>query len=237
MRAIYRKDLSSYFHSMIGYVVIAFILAVVGIYFMAYNMSYGYPYFSQSLNAGFIIFFLAIPILTMRSFSEEQKSGTDQLLLTSPVNLAQVVAGKYLAMLTVLLIPTVLFCFCPLFIRMYGNWYPGTDYASLFMFFLLGAVFVAAGMFISALTRSQILAAVGTCALMFLMYLWDGLIAYLPSAWSTLTGVLEKLAVMPYFDEVSQYDILDVDGIVYYLSLIFLFCFLTVQTIRRRRWH
>ena len=102
MRAIYRRELKSYFHSMIGYVFIAFLVAFTGVYFMAYNLNYGYPYFSYVLSATIFIYLIAIPILTMRSFAEERKNKTDQMLLTAPVSLFQVVMGKYLAMVTIL---------------------------------------------------------------------------------------------------------------------------------------
>ena len=82
MRAIYRRELKSYFHSMIGYVFIAFLVAFTGVYFMAYNLNYGYPYFSYVLSATIFIYLIAIPILTMRSFAEERKNKTDQMLLT-----------------------------------------------------------------------------------------------------------------------------------------------------------
>ena len=90
MRAIYKRELGAYFHSMIGYVFIAFLVAFTGIYFMAYNLNYGYPYFSYVLSGILFVFMIAIPILTMRSFAEDKKSKTDQLLLTSPVSLFKI---------------------------------------------------------------------------------------------------------------------------------------------------
>lgn len=93
MRAIYKRELDSYFHSMIGYVFIAFFLAFTGVYFMAYNLTYGYPVFSYVLSSLVFILMLSIPVLTMKSFSEDRKSKTDQLLLTAPVSLGQIVMG------------------------------------------------------------------------------------------------------------------------------------------------
>lgn len=98
MRAIYKRELKSYFYSMTGYVFIAFVTMFIGIYFMATNMLGGYPYFSYTLGAILIILLIAIPVLTMKSMSEEHHSRTDQLLLTSPVSLWSVVMGKYLSM-------------------------------------------------------------------------------------------------------------------------------------------
>lgn len=182
MRAIYKRELDSYFHSMIGYVFIAFFLAFTGVYFMAYNLTYGYPVFSYVLSSLVFILMLAIPVLTMKSFSEDRKSKTDQLLLTAPVSLGQIVMGKYLAMVTVFLIPNMVFCLFPLVIKMQGNAYFLTDYSGILIFFLLGCVFISIGMFLSSLMESQIIAALSSIGVLLILYLWDGLIGFLPSS-------------------------------------------------------
>ena len=182
MRAIYKRELDSYFHSMIGYVFIAFFLAFTGVYFMAYNLTYGYPVFSYVLSSLVFILMLAIPVLTMKSFSEDRKSKTDQLLLTAPVSLGQIVMGKYLAMVTVFLIPNIVFCLFPLVIKIQGNAYFLTDYGGILIFFLLGCVFISIGMFLSSLTESQIIAALSSIGVLLILYLWDGLIGFLPSS-------------------------------------------------------
>ena len=94
MRAIYKRELKSYFCSMTGYVFIAFMTMFMGIYFMVYNMINGYPYFSYTLNSILMILMIAVPILTMRSMSDEHRARTDQLLLTSPVSVWGIVMGK-----------------------------------------------------------------------------------------------------------------------------------------------
>lgn len=109
MKAIYKRELNSYFHTMIGYVFIAFLVAYAGVYFMAYNLNYGYPYFSYVLTGILFVLLIAVPVLTMRSFAEDRKNKTDQLLLTSPVSLPKVVLGKYLAMVTILMVPCVIY--------------------------------------------------------------------------------------------------------------------------------
>lgn len=182
MRAIYKRELDSYFHSMIGYVFIAFFLAFTGVYFMAYNLNYGYPIFSYVLSSLVFILLIAIPVLTMKSFSEDRKSRTDQLLLTAPVSLGQIVMGKYLAMVTVYLIPSLVFCLYPLVIKMQGNAYLLTDYCSILMFFLMGCVFISIGMFLSSLTESQIIAAISSFGVLLVLYLWDGILGFLPSS-------------------------------------------------------
>lgn len=191
MTGIYKRELRSYFYSMIGYVFIAFLIAFVGVYFMVYNLNMGYPYFSYALSGGLFILLIAIPVLTMKSFSEERRSKTDQLLLTAPVTLGQIVWGKYLAMVSIFAIPNLIFCLFPLVIKASGNAYLKVDYCAILAYFLLGCVYIAVGMFLSSLTESQIIAAISTFGVLLVLYLWNGLMDFLPSsAGGNLTGVL-----------------------------------------------
>lgn len=197
MTAIYKREVRSYFHSMIGYVFIAFMIAFTGVYFMVYNLSYGYPYFSYVLSGVEFILLITIPVLTMKSFAEERKNKTDQLLLTSRASLFQVVLGKYLAMLSIMLIPCLLYLIFPLVIKLQGVAYITVDYLTILMFFLLGGVYISIGMFISALTESQIIAAIGTVGILFVLRLWDGLGDYIPtSAVSNAIGIALLLSLV-----------------------------------------
>ena len=188
MKGIYKRELKSYFYSMIGYVFIAFLVAFVGIYFMAYNLNMGYPYFSYTLSGGLFILLIAVPILTMKSFSEERRSKTDQLLLTAPVTLGEIVWGKYLAMVTVFAVPNLIFCLFPLMIKASGQAYLKVDYCAILAYFLMGCAYIAVGMFLSSLTESQI---ISTFGVLLVLYLWNGLVDFLPTdAGGNLAGVL-----------------------------------------------
>lgn len=200
MTAVYKREVRAYFQSMTGPVFIAFLLAFTGIYFVAYNLSAGYPYFSYTLSGSLIVFLVGIPLITMRSFSEERRNRTDQMLLTAPVSLFGIVMGKYLAMVTVIAIPNIIFCIYPLIIQSQGVVYLTVDYISIFVFFLLGCVYAAIGMFLSALTESQIIAFVSTFGILLVLYLWDGILSLLPSsAISGLAGVLIILALAVFY--------------------------------------
>ena len=164
MRAIYKRQLRSYFHSMIGYVFIAFLVAYTGIYFLAYNLNYGYPYFSYVLSGILFVYLVAIPILTMRCFAEDKKNKTDQMLLTAPVSLFEIVLGKYLAMVTITAVPCVIYLIFPLIIKAQGTAYIKVDYLAILVFFLLGCVYISIGMLVSSLTESVIIAAIGKCS-------------------------------------------------------------------------
>ena len=287
MLAIYKRELKSYFHSMTGCVFIAFLVMFTGIYFMAYNLNAGYPYFSYTLSGSLIVFLVGIPLLTMRSFSEERKTKTDQLLLTAPLSLTKVVLGKYFAMVTVLAVPYVIFCLFPLLIKLQGTAYLLVDYSSIAVFFLLGCVYLAIGMFMSSLTESQIIAFISTFGILLLLYLWDGILSFLPGSalsgmigilliltlivvyiyhmtknWmlaagieavgiaaalivyfvksslyeNLLTKLLGRLALADVFMNISSSNIVDVSGLLLYVSILIIFVFLTIQTIQKRRW-
>lgn len=238
MKAIYRRELKSYFQSMIGYVFIAVLAVFVGIYFMAYNLNGGYPYFSYALYGSLFILIILIPILTMKSFAEERKSKTDQLLLTSPVRVSAIVVGKYLAMVSVFAIPVIMFCFYPLIIKLNGTAYLKVDYVAIFAYFLFGCVFISIGMFLSALTESQIIAAISTIAVLIALYMWEGILSFLPSntVGTFLSDVLGNLELTHVFTDTFSSNLLDVSGLVLYVSVIVLFNFLTAQTIQKRRW-
>ena len=121
MKAIYKREVSSYFNSMIGWIFVAVLTIFIGIYFFAYNLFQGYPYFSLSLGSSLFIFMVVVPILTMRSMADERHTKTDQLLLTAPVSVTAVVLGKYFAMLTVFAVPVAIACLCPLIIAANGT--------------------------------------------------------------------------------------------------------------------
>ena len=113
-------------------------------------------------------------------FLKSGKTKTDQLLLTAPVSLTKVVLGKYFAMVTVLAVPNVIFCLFPLLIKLQGTAYLLVDYSSIAVFFLLGCVYLAIGMFMSSLTESQIIASISTFGILLVLYLWKESLDFCP---------------------------------------------------------
>ena len=121
MLAVYKKELRGYLTSMIGYVFVAFVLLILGIYFTAYNLQFASPDFGMTLNSVTFIFLIITPILTMKILAEEKKNKTDQLLWTAPVPVWKVVMGKYLSMVTMYLIPVAIDGLNPLIMGKYGT--------------------------------------------------------------------------------------------------------------------
>lgn len=182
MRAIFKREVNSYFHTMTGYLFCAFLLFFAGIYLMALNLRGGYANFEYvPYNMGFA-FLIATPILTMRVIAEERRQKTDQLLYSLPIRLTQVVLGKYAALLAVLALPILFLGIYPLVLSLFGTVNLAVAYGSLFGFFLMGAALVAMGLFLSSLSESQVSAAVLTFVAVLLNYYLATLSSYVPDS-------------------------------------------------------
>ena len=169
MNAIFKRELRSYFHGMLGYLLTAFLLASSGIYFLALNLGYGLTDFSYyTLYRTIFMLLLYIPVLTMRSLAEERRSRTDQLLLTSPVSVWGVVLGKFFAMCAVFALPCLVDAVMILIL-----W--AANFAGLLCYFLLGCAAIAIGEFLSGLTENPIIAAVAGFSVLLLAYMMPSL--------------------------------------------------------------
>ena len=177
MTAIFKRELKSYFHGMMGYVLTAFLLATSGLYFLALDLGYGMTDFSYyTLYRTIFILLLYIPVLTMRSLAEEHRARTDQLLLTSPVSVWGIVAGKYLALCTVFALPCLADGVMIVVLWLLGSTASacGANFA-LLCYFLLGCAAIAVCEFCSGLTENQIIAAVMGFSALLLAYMMPSL--------------------------------------------------------------
>ena len=287
MPAIYKRELKSYFRSFIGFLFIAVTLFFLGLYFSVYNLMNGYPYFAYVVSSVTFLFMLTVPILTMRVLAEERKQKTDQLLLTSPVSVSGIVMGKYLALVTIYAIPIAVLATYPLIMSKFGTVAFGSAYTALLGFFLLGSANIAIGVFFSAITESQVIAAVLTFVFLFAFYMMNGISSFFSeTAMSTcvtfgiliialslmiysmiknavisgavcvigevalvivyvvkssvfeggIQKVLEVFNLSSHFENFTN-SIFDVTGVLYFLSVIAICIFLTMQTILKRRWN
>lgn len=181
MIAVFRHELRLYFHSLTAYVFGAFLLCFTGIGAMLYNLQAAVSNFEYVLSFCCLIFVVIVPILTMRVIAEERKQRTDQLLYALPITSTQVIIGKYLALLTIYLIPLCIISVYPLIFAQFGDVYLLTSYGSIFAFFLLGAALIAVGVFISSLTDNQGFAAGIGIAVILLNYCSVRLSEYISS--------------------------------------------------------
>lgn len=231
MLAIFKRELKSYLYSPIAYILIGFFIFLTSIFFLS-PFSAGVAEFNSTLSTmGFILMFI-VPILTMRIMAEDRKNGTEVLLITSPESITGIVAGKFLAILSVFGVMVLITTIYPMIMFMFGNPYPAQLLGGYAGFILLGSTFIAIGMFASSLTENQVVAAVISFALLITMWIMDFI--------SRLAGgIFAKF--LSWFSLLSRYDgfnrgIFDLSSIVYYLSFIAVFLFLTVRVIEKRRW-
>ena len=235
MLAIYKRELRSYLRTVTGNLFIAATLLLTGLYFTSYNLLSGYAYVSYALSASTFLFMITIPILTMKILAEEKKNKTDQLILTAPVSVGKIVLAKYLAMATIFMMAVAIVCIYPIALSFYGEVPFGESYAACLGFALFGLTGISIGLFISSICESQVIAAVLTFITLFVGYMMSGICSLISSTGNLLTKLLGCFDLTTPLDGFFN-GLLDLSGVVYYLSLIVLFVFLTCQSIQKRRW-
>lgn len=200
MSAVYRRELRAMFTSLTGALFTFFTLLIVGIYASVLHFSGGYASFEYCIGNLSYIFLFLVPLLTMRTFAEETRTGTDRLLHALPLRPVDVVLGKYFALVTVWGVPVTLMCGYPLLLTFYGTPDLATAYSSIFAFFLLGCALLAFGMFLSSLTEHQLIAAVICFGTLLLSYFLPSLAGYLSAsglaAFVILTFLIVTLIVL-----------------------------------------
>ena len=263
MTAIFKREFRSYFTGMVGYAVAAVSLFFLGLYFTNRNLLYQSSDFAGVLYTTTLILLFLLPAVSMRSFAEERRARTDQLLLTSPVSIPAIVAGKFLAQLAVFCVPLTAAAVMPLILTAFGKVSLISAYTALLGYILLGGACLAVGTFISCLTENQIVAYLASFVVLLIAYLMNGIKTMFTSgnilafvvfalvllAASAAVGVVCKNilaggAVLvvgaaalfaPYAEIIGGSFSLPV--ILYYLSVIGVFLFFTGQTLERRRWN
>ena len=287
MTAIFKREFKSCFTGMIGWVIAAVSLFFLGLYYTNRNLLYASSDFATVLYTMTMILLFLLPAISMRSFAEERKNKTDQLLLTSPVGNPSIVAGKYLAEVAVFALPLAAAVIMPLILTAFGTVSLVAAYSALLGYLLLGAACLAVGTWISALTENQILAYLATFGALLVAYLMNGiqtmfttgnLLAFVVfmvivlvaailvgvsckrltagltvfcigaaavfilflarPAWllTAFNAVLDALALFEPFKDIVG-GMFSIPAIVYYLSVIGLFLFMTGQALERRRWN
>jgi len=238
MIAVLKHELRLYFHSLTAYVFGAFLLVFIGFGSMLYNLQAAVSNFEFVLSFGCLVFVVIVPVLTMRVIAEERKQRTDQLLYSLPITTTQVIVGKYLALLTVYVIPLCLICLYPVIFSQFGDVYLLTSYASLFAFFVMGAALIALGMFISSLTESQGFAAGIGIAVILLNYYSVSLSEHTSSSslGAFLSELMTKLSLFERFYSFVN-GVFDMTALVYYVTFAVFFLFLSVQSLEKRRYN
>lgn len=232
MTAIFKREFSAYFKNPIGWVFLAIFWFFCGLNLFVL-ISAGVNMISYVFSNMMLVLMICIPVLTMRLMSEETRMKTDQALLTAPVSLSGIIWGKFLAamalfgvgMAMTLVDFVVLGCFA-------------TPQVSIFLgnlvgLLLLGGAFISIGLFISTMTQSQLAAAIISFAVILFFYMLDYFVSAVP--WSWAQTVLTAISFTSRYNEFTN-GILDFGNVIFFASVIFIFNFLSVRMLERRRW-
>lgn len=234
MFAIYKKELKSYFTSVIACLFIAVTTLISGIFFVYYNLQNGLTSMYSVYQCLFILVF-TIPILTMRIIADERRQKTDQLILTAPVTVGKIVMGKFFALVTIFAIPVLIMCLYPLILAAFGKMTFSIAYTNIFGLFLYGIAFIAIGMFISSITESQVISAILSIIVLLLGYLMGNLTTMISSEGNILTKILGSFDLYAPMQNFLN-GMIKISDVIYYISIVVLFLFLTCQSIQKRRW-
>lgn len=233
MLAIYKREMKAYFISPLGYVFLGVFLLISGgvfclstLYEMTSDLT---EYFSTML----FCFIILLPLLTMKLFTEEKRARTEQLLLTAPVSVFSIVFAKFLAAYTMFAGATVFSGLYFIFLSFFGNVQVGLLFGNVLAILLIGMAFIAVGVFVSAITESQLSSAILTIGILLGFMAVSALSDYIPVAW--LRFAISSLSVFYRYQNFAH-GVFDIAALVYYLSLTGLFLTLSVRTIDSRRW-
>lgn len=243
MRSIIARELNAYFSSLIAYIIIGVFLLFLGLFMWVFQetsvLNFNYATLDQLFTIAPMVFIFLIPAISMRSFAEEHQNGTLELLLTKPISTIQLIMGKYVSVLML-----VLFSLLPTLIYYYsihqlgspkGNIDSGAVLGSYIGLFLLAAVFSAIGIFSSSISKNQIVSFVIGAFLCFFFHWGFQYISTLPVFFGTFDDLVEKLGIAFHYNSISR-GVLDTRDIIYFASVIFIFIMATKLSIDRKNW-
>ncbi len=286
MLAVMSRELNTYFKTPIGYIFMGLFLVVTGFFFTVGNLISGSSYFTSFLSSILFIYLLAVPLLTMRLLSEEKRQKTDQLLLTSPITVTDIVVGKFLAAFVVFMLTLVVTMLYAVVIAIFGDLATWETIGGYVGFALLGGSFISVGVLISAVSDNQVSAAFFTFFALLFIYFLNLIRSVAPvdpisstifaavlvlgigafffantKSWLAAAGVVVLGAVvvvvlhlvypvvydglissfLAWFSLLERYDtftlgLIELEEVVFYLSFITVFLFVTIRLIEKRRW-
>ncbi|HEX9750509.1 MAG TPA: ABC transporter permease [candidate division Zixibacteria bacterium] len=228
-----QKELRSLFNSAVAYVILTLFLLIAGWFFSSGLFLVGEAdmrdLFSVVIPITFLFF---VPAITMRTIAEERKSGTLELLVTLPVHDVEIVLGKFLAALGLLAAALLLTFAYPLTLTMLGDPDGGALIGGYLGLLLMGGSYLAIGLFTSGLTQNQIVAFITGFVVIFGLFMLDKVLPFFPGG---VASVLQYLSSSYHFENLAR-GVIDTRDVIYYLSIMTLFLFLSVRTLESRRW-
>ncbi|MBP5362296.1 MAG: ABC transporter permease subunit [Ruminococcus sp.] len=233
MGAIYRREMGAFFTSGVAYVFLTVFTLISGIFFFFGVITAGNTDTSPMFGSMFIVVLFLIPILTMKLLSEEKKNRTDQGLLTAPIGLWSIVLGKYFAALTLYIIAESVVFIYSLILAYLGDVVWTTLLGNYFAMLFLGASFIAIGLFISSLTENQMASAVASMLALFVLYLFDSIVSNV-----SIEFIRKIMLSFSFYSRYVEFTrgVFNLTSVVFFISVAFIFNFLTVRVLDRRRW-
>ncbi len=232
MTAIFKREFLSYFKNPIGWVFLAIFWFFCG-WALFILVSAGYNMISYVFTNMIIVLLIGIPVLTMRLMSEEIRMKTDQALLTAPVSLSGIVWGKFLAAMALFGVGMAMTVVDFIILSSFASPQVPIFLGNLIGLALMGGAFISIGLFISTMTQSQLAAAILSFAVILFFYMLDSFSSYAPWSWA-----VNLLAAISFFSRYTEFTngLLDYGNILFFISAIFIFNFLSVRVLERRRW-
>ena len=233
MKAILKRELGAYFKSPIGYIFLAVYYFFSGLFFYTTTLSRNIADLTGVFSSMFMIVLIIIPIITMKLLSDEKRQKTDQATLTAPVTLFSIVFGKYMAALVVFAAGIAINFVFAVVLSIYAEPAWAVIWGNLLGTFLLGAAFIAIGLFISSLTESQVIAAISTFAISLFIVMLDATASSIQWAF-----VSQLIGWISFYQRYSAFTmgILDYSAVVFFLSVAAIFLFLTLRVLDKKRW-
>ena len=233
MLAIYKRDLRAYFSSPLGYVFVAAFLIVTNLVFLLTNLLTG----SNALGTVYMVILyllmVIVPILTMRTFSEDYKQRTDQLLLTSPVKASGIVMGKFLAAYTVYVIALLFTVIYVIIVAAVGDVNMASIFGNYIALLGVATVYIAIGCFISSLTENQLVSAIATLGVFAAVFILDMAYDLVNVDW--IKTILYWVSIFRRYNTFYM-GVFSIADFFYYLSIAAVFVFLTVRVLEKKRW-
>lgn len=233
MTAIFKRDFRAYFTSPIGYVFVASFLLVLNIYFYLINVYSASAAIENTFSFIITMLVFLVPVLTMRTFSEDYKQKTDQLLLTAPVRLTGIVVGKFLAAFGVFVLAMLFTLIYVIVIAMFGTPNAAMIVGNYVAILGVACAYISVGLFISSLTENQLVSCVATLGAFLFLYLVDYMYSYINVAW--IQNLIYWFSMFRRYNTFTQ-GIFSLSDFLFYISVAATFIFLTVRVLEKKRW-
>ncbi|MBC8204225.1 ABC transporter permease subunit [bacterium] len=230
--AIYKREMKSYFNSPIAYIIISLFLIISGYFYSISLFLLNEASMRNVMGIITLMFIFFIPAITMRTISEEKKTGTIELMLTMPIRESEIIIAKYLAALALLVIALVFTLAYVLTLSLLGNPDLGVIFSGYFGLIMMGGAYLALGVYASTITENQIVSFIVGFVIIFFFFMLDKILIFMPAA---IAPILEYISIDYHFNNITR-GVIDSRDVIYYLTVIVFSLALSSHTLASRKW-